>query len=143
MTKLRNILIIAIMLVIVMPTVALATNTVECESGYKYNQETENCELLGNNNFLVVRPRMTNSNYHVTVQDNNLVRVNFMTNQFMKGGVIVKKSGVEVRFDSEYIRTYHTVYFYATPGDYEIIPVAEYGPFNKEFYGQSKFITIQ
>jgi len=100
-----------------------------------------------------ILPRvLTRYNYHVNVEDDNLVRVNFMTTQFMRGGVLVRRVGEMdfVRIDSGYTATYHTVYFSATPGQYEVKPIAVYGQKDgtlfsgiSEYYGGSRFVTIQ
>lgn len=141
--KLLVFLLLAVMVMMQALTPVMATEV---------DEEKE--EKIGYANLLICYPRIeTRYNYHVTVMENNLVRVNFSTTQFMKGGVLLKKVGVEndyVRIDSEYEATYHTVYFYGTPGEYEIIPIAEYNPQTtwlgtgqNTFRGTAKYVTLK
>ncbi len=123
MRKLKGLLIgilILSFLVIGFPT--RAVDVEECDYGYFWDLQTEMCKQIPQGNILFTkRPKITNFNYWTNV-NGSMVTVNWLTNQFMTGEVLVKGADFKQVFtnSTESLATYHTVDFHLDPGFYQI-----------------------
>jgi len=82
-----------------------------------------NNEKCGDSSWIVRLPRITEDNYWINIKGNDVV-VNFMTNQFGIGNIIVtdEKGNQEV-FSQDLWCTYHEVKFNLKAGKYTIQPM--------------------
>lgn len=108
-------------------------------------EEPEIQPVVGNSSFIYTRPQVVSmANYNITVNENSIT-VNYLTSQFMIGGVLVKEVGTEewIKFmadEPEY--TYHTVKLELPAGFYQIKPYAIHkGMF--EFEGNTNSFIVE
>lgn len=91
----------------------------------------------------MIAPRITSLNYNVnTVGDE--VTVNYLTTQFMNGGVVIvgMDSGIDGTHMTNEWHTYHTVKVTLPAGDYGVRPYA-IDRFGKKHLGGTKYFTIK
>lgn len=101
----------------------------------------ENNELCGDSSWVVRLPRITDDNYWVNVTGKD-VTINFMTNQFGIGNVIVtNEKGEQKVYNQDLWCTYHEVKFSLKAGKYTVQPMYWYS--NMQAKGSIRDIVVK